>query len=83
MVIKFLVKRLLLRGKDSGRPDDSNESIIRNRIKVYNEQTSVVADFYEAKGRFQKINGVGSIEEIFDKIWGDDLWARLALAISC
>ena len=63
-----LVARLLLRGKDSGRPDDSNETIIRNRIKVYNEQTAVVADYYAAKGKFQKINGVGSINEIFDKI---------------
>ncbi len=65
-----LVKRLLLRGKDSGRKDDSNESIIRNRINVYNEQTSVVANFYEAKGHFRKIDGVGTVDEIFDKICG-------------
>ena len=63
-----LVKRLLLRGKDSGRPDDNNEEIIRNRISVYNDQTAVVAEYYEAKGHFKKINGVGSVEEIFDKI---------------
>ena len=63
-----LVKRLLLRGKDSGRPDDSNEEIIRNRISVYNDQTAVVAEYYEEKGHFKKINGVGSVEEIFDKI---------------
>ncbi|MCT4623459.1 MAG: adenylate kinase, partial [Schleiferiaceae bacterium] len=49
-----LVKRLLLRGQDSGRADDQDENIIRNRIKVYNEQTAVVADFYSAQGRFEQ-----------------------------
>jgi len=41
-----LVKRLLNRAKDSGRADDADESIIRNRISVYNDQTAVVADYY-------------------------------------
>ena len=63
-----LIKRLLLRGKDSGRADDQDESIISNRIKVYNEQTAVVADFYEAQNKFEKIDGVGSIEEIFGRL---------------
>ncbi len=63
-----LIKRLLERGKDSGRADDSDESIIANRIKVYNEQTAVVADFYAAQNKFEKINGVGSIEEIFNRL---------------
>jgi adenylate kinase len=65
---KELVNRLLLRGKDSGRADDQDESIIANRIKVYNEQTAVVADFYTAQNKFQKINGVGSIHEIFERL---------------
>ena len=63
-----LIKRLLLRGKDSGRADDQNEEVIANRIKVYNEQTAVVADFYSAQNKFEKINGVGSIEEIFERL---------------
>jgi adenylate kinase len=63
-----LIKRLLIRGKDSGRADDQDESIIANRIKVYNEQTAVVADFYSAQNKFEKINGVGSIEEIFERL---------------
>ena len=61
-----LVKRLISRGADSGRPDDQNESIVRNRIQVYNTQTAVVADYYTAKNKFEKINGVGSIESIFE-----------------
>lgn len=63
-----LIKRLLLRGKDSGRADDANEEVIANRIKVYNDQTAVVADFYSAQGKFEKIDGIGSIEEIFDRL---------------
>ena len=63
-----LVKRLLLRGKDSGRADDLDENIIRNRIRVYNDQTAVVADYYSNQGKFEKIDGVGEIEEIFDRL---------------
>lgn len=63
-----LVKRLLLRGKDSGRADDSDENIIKNRIRVYNDQTAVVADYYSAQNKFANINGVGSIEEIFNRL---------------
>lgn len=63
-----LIKRLLLRGKDSGRADDQDENVIANRIKVYNEQTAVVADFYAAQNKFEKIDGIGSIDEIFDRL---------------
>lgn len=63
-----LEHRLLLRGKDSGRPDDQNPEVIRKRIKEYNEKTAVVADFYKAQNKFTAINGIGSINEIFDAI---------------
>lgn len=65
-----LIKRLLLRGKDSGRADDANEEVIANRISVYNEQTAVVADFYNQQNKFQKVDGVGSIDEIFERLCG-------------
>ncbi len=64
-----LVKRLLLRGKDSGRADDANEGVIRNRIKVYNNQTAVVADYYAKQNKFVKINGVGTIDEITNRLF--------------
>lgn len=64
-----LVNRLLLRGKDSGRADDQDESIIRNRIKVYNDQTAVVADFYAAQDKFVNVDGVGSIDEISERLY--------------
>ena len=63
-----LVKRLLERGKTSGRKDDADESVIRNRINVYKQETSPVFGFYDAQGKAKKINGIGSIEEIFDRL---------------
>jgi adenylate kinase len=63
-----LEQRLLLRGKSSGRPDDANPEIIRKRIKEYNDKTAPVAGFYKNQGKFTSINGIGSIDEIFDAI---------------
>ena len=65
-----LVKRILLRGKDSGRADDASEDVIRNRISVYREQTAVVADHYDKQGKYAAIDGVGSMDEVFDRICG-------------
>ena len=63
-----LEHRLLLRGKESGRPDDANPEVIRKRIKEYNDKTAPVADFYKNQNKFKSINGIGSISEIFDAI---------------
>ena len=63
-----LVKRILLRGKDSGRADDASEDVIRNRISVYRDQTVVVADHYDKHGKYAAIDGVGSMDEVFDRI---------------
>jgi adenylate kinase len=63
-----LVARILNRGKTSGRPDDNDESIVRNRIEVYKRDTSQVFDYYNQSGKSHLIDGVGSIEEIFDRL---------------
>lgn len=63
-----LVKRLLLRGKESGRADDGNEGVIRDRIDVYKAQTAVVADHYKPQGKHRAVNGLGTIDEIFDRL---------------
>ena len=63
-----LEKRLLIRGKESGRPDDANPEIIKKRIVEYNSKTAPVADYYEQQGKLKNINGVGSIDEIFSNI---------------
>lgn len=63
-----LIQRLLLRGKDSGRADDASEEVIRNRIRIYNEQTAPLADYYAKQGKHVAINGVGTVEEIFARL---------------
>lgn len=63
-----LVKRILLRGKDSGRADDASEDVIRNRIKIYNDQTAVVADYYLAQGKYEAVPSLGTIDEVFERI---------------
>jgi adenylate kinase len=63
-----LEHRLLLRGKESGRADDANPEVIRKRIVEYNDKTAPVAGFYKAQNKFKSINGIGSINEIFDSI---------------
>lgn len=63
-----LEKRLLLRGKDSGRPDDANPEVIRKRINEYKSKTAPVANYYNKQGKLTTINGIGSIENIFQKI---------------
>ena len=69
VVDKELITRLLNRGKDSGRADDQDESIIANRIKVYNEQTAIVAEHYESQNKFISVNGVGEIDEITHRLF--------------
>ncbi len=60
-----LVKRLLKRGKTSGRSDDTNEEVIRKRFAVYKKDTGAVAGHYKALGKFEAIKGEGTVEEIF------------------
>lgn len=65
---EILVKRLLERGKTSGRADDADESIIRNRIKVYYNETAILKQYYQNKNKYYGIDGVGSIEEITQRL---------------
>jgi len=61
---EVLIKRLLERGKVSGRTDDQDEEKIRNRFTEYNEKTAPLIAFYQAQGKYHPINGIGTIEEI-------------------
>lgn len=63
-----LTKRLLERGKTSGRSDDQDVSLIKNRVNEYNSKTKPVADFYNAQGKLKSVEGVGSIDAIFSEI---------------
>ncbi len=68
---EILVERLLKRGETSGRSDDSNVEIIRNRIKEYYTKTAEVAELYKQQGKYVEINGVGEIDEISDKLYAE------------
>lgn len=68
---EILVERLLKRGETSGRTDDSNEEIIRNRIKEYYDKTAEVAELYKQQGKYVEVNGVGEIDEIKDKLFAE------------
>tara|TARA_Y100000385_G_scaffold286693_1_gene349202 strand:+ start:630 stop:1205 length:576 start_codon:yes stop_codon:yes gene_type:complete len=59
-----LITRLLERGKSSGRADDQDAEIIKNRIRVYETETAVLKTYYANQNKFFGIDGVGSIESI-------------------
>ncbi len=63
-----LKKRLLLRGKESGRADDQNPEVIQKRIDVYNNETFPVKDYFTAQGKYKGVNGIGEISEIFNSL---------------
>lgn len=63
-----LVKRLLNRGKTSGRSDDTNETVIHQRFAVYKNDTAPIAEHYKRLRKFQTIKGEGSVDEIFEAI---------------
>lgn len=63
-----LVSRLLKRGETSGRTDDQDETKIRNRFEEYNQKTAPLRDYYTQQGKFHSVNGIGTIEEITNRL---------------
>lgn len=64
-----LIERLINRGKQSGRSDDKL-SVIENRINVYHDQTAPVIEFYKKLDKYYPVAGMGTIDEIFDRLCG-------------
>lgn len=62
-----LIERLLKRGLESGRSDDNLETIGK-RLKVYNEQTAPLRDYYMSEGKYHAIKGTGAVDDIFNSI---------------
>ncbi|MFT3928642.1 MAG: adenylate kinase [Myxococcales bacterium] len=62
-----IIARTEIRFKAEGRKDD-NPEVVRDRLKVYAEQTAPVADFYAGKGQLQTVDGVGELDEVFGRI---------------
>jgi adenylate kinase len=65
---EVLIERLLERGKVSGRADDQDEAKIRNRFEEYNDKTAPLINFYLTQEKFHSVNGIGSIEEITQRL---------------
>ncbi|MEO7983861.1 MAG: adenylate kinase [Bacteroidota bacterium] len=63
-----LIKRLVLRGKTSGRSDDADENVQRNRQAVYKKETLPVADYYSKSGKVVNVDGMGEVENIFSRL---------------
>ncbi len=64
-----LKERLLKRAEFSGRPDDANPEIIQHRINVYIKETMPVKSYYENQNKFISINGLGSVDDISEKLF--------------
>ncbi len=65
---EILVKRVLERGKTSGRSDDADEDIVRNRVTEYYKKTSILKDYYKNQNKYFGVDGVGTIKEITDRL---------------
>jgi len=63
-----IVKRILLRGQNSSRPDDNDEEIVRTRFKVYLAKTAPIYNYYNDQGKAFKVPGVGTIDDIFHSL---------------
>ena len=63
-----LVKRLLSRAGLAGRPDDANREVIEKRIDLYREITEPIVSYYREQGKYRAINGMGEIEDIFERL---------------
>ena len=63
-----VVNRILLRAKDSGRSDDADESVIRNRLDVYARETAPLIEVYGGRGLLVSVDGIGEIAEVTDRI---------------
>lgn len=65
---EILVERLLKRGQTSGRADDADEAVIRNRIKEYYKKTAILKDYYSLQDKYYGVDGVGDIEVITERL---------------
>lgn len=64
---ELLIERIAGRAQVEGRADDTPEAV-RNRLKIYNEATAPVVDYYRNAGRLACVDGVGSVDEVFQRI---------------
>ncbi len=65
---EVLIERLLERGRKSGRPDDQDDTKIRNRFEEYNQKTAPLRKYYETQGKFHIVDGIGQIDDISERL---------------
>ncbi len=63
-----LTRRILHRGKSSGRTDDQDESIVKNRVAEYRKKTEPLASYYQAQGKLKEVKGEAPVEEVCDAL---------------
>ena len=63
-----LIKRLLNRGKSSGRADDQSEDKINKRLQEYDKKTKPLIEFYTKQNKYKSINGIGKLDDITSRI---------------
>lgn len=63
-----LIKRLLNRGKSSGRADDKSEDKINKRLQEYDKKTKPLIEFYTKQNKYKSINGIGEMDDITARI---------------
>ena len=64
---ELVVQRIAGRAAQEHRSDDVEE-VVRNRLRIYTEQTTPVVDYYAAKGVLSRVLGKGTAEEVFQRI---------------
>ena len=66
---EMIMERIKGRALKEGRADDSSEEIINTRIVTYHDQTEPLIDYYRKSGKYNEIDGVGTIDEVRDRIF--------------
>ena len=66
---EMIMERIKGRALKEGRADDASEDVINNRIATYHNQTEPLIDYYEKAGKYSEIDGIGTIEEVRDRIF--------------
>ena len=65
---EILIQRLLKRGESSGRPDDSGREIILKRLRIYDDVTAPIANYYIKQDLYCTVDGMGSLSEVSERI---------------
>jgi adenylate kinase len=67
---EVVVKRILLRSKDSGRSDDADETLIRSRLELFARETAPLIEVYGGRGLLVQVDAIGEIADVTARITG-------------